>query len=144
MEICHLLPLSEAGEVLSEPSNGITYTSSVPDSREVNAIHLPSGENWPPSALDRAFGTEVLYYHFLPGFMDKYNAHMVESLRASAQAAAVPAKEEKTSSTILIGIAGIILKLRLLWQSVPGYAHPQRYRTDALPRAFSIPNQLLP
>jgi hypothetical protein len=39
---------------------------------------------------------EVLYYHFLPGFMDKYSAHMVENLRASgASAAAVQAKIEQ-------------------------------------------------
>jgi|SRR5580704_11973505 hypothetical protein len=26
---------------------------------------------------------EVLYFHFLPGFMDKYGAHMIEKLKAS-------------------------------------------------------------
>jgi hypothetical protein len=26
---------------------------------------------------------EVLYFHFLPGFMDKYGAHMIENLKAS-------------------------------------------------------------
>jgi Protein of unknown function (DUF4199) len=39
---------------------------------------------------------EVLYFKFLPGFMDKYGAHMVEKLRASgASDAAVLAKVEQ-------------------------------------------------
>jgi hypothetical protein len=39
---------------------------------------------------------EVLYYGFLPDFMDKYNAHMIENLRASgASATAVQAKIEQ-------------------------------------------------
>jgi hypothetical protein len=39
---------------------------------------------------------EVLYFHFLPGFMDKYSAHVVAKLQASgASAAAVQAKMEE-------------------------------------------------
>jgi hypothetical protein len=29
---------------------------------------------------------EVLYFHFLPGFMDKYGAHMIEKLKAAGAA----------------------------------------------------------
>ncbi|MHB8503280.1 MAG: DUF4199 domain-containing protein [Candidatus Acidiferrales bacterium] len=32
---------------------------------------------------------EVLYFHFLPGFMDKYGAHMIEKLKASGAGPAV-------------------------------------------------------
>src|SRR6202022_4223316 len=39
---------------------------------------------------------EILYYNFLPDFMDKYGAHMVEKAKASgASAAAVLAKAEQ-------------------------------------------------
>jgi hypothetical protein len=39
---------------------------------------------------------EVLYFNFLPGFMDKYGAHIVEKMRASgASDAAVLAKVEE-------------------------------------------------
>lgn len=39
---------------------------------------------------------EILYYHFLPGFMDKYNAYMVEKAKASgASPAAVQAQLEQ-------------------------------------------------
>jgi hypothetical protein len=39
---------------------------------------------------------EILYYNFLPDFMDKYGAHMVEKLKASgASAAAVQAQVEQ-------------------------------------------------
>ncbi|MHB8607633.1 MAG: DUF4199 domain-containing protein [Candidatus Acidiferrales bacterium] len=32
---------------------------------------------------------EVLYFHFLPGFMDKYGAHMIEKLKVSGAGPAV-------------------------------------------------------
>ncbi len=32
---------------------------------------------------------DVLYFHFLPGFMDKYGAHMIEKLKASGASPAV-------------------------------------------------------
>jgi hypothetical protein len=39
---------------------------------------------------------EILYFNFLPDFMDKYGAHMIEKLRASgASAAAVEAQVEQ-------------------------------------------------
>jgi uncharacterized protein DUF4199 len=39
---------------------------------------------------------EILYYNFLPDFVDKYGAHMVEKLKASgASAAAVQAEVEQ-------------------------------------------------
>ena len=39
---------------------------------------------------------EILYYNFLPDFMDKYGAHMVEKIKASgASAAAVQAQVEQ-------------------------------------------------
>lgn len=38
---------------------------------------------------------EILYFHFLPGFMDKYGAYLVEKARASgASAAAIQAQLE--------------------------------------------------
>lgn len=40
---------------------------------------------------------EVLYFRFLPGFMDKYGAYMVQKLQASgASAAAIQAQVEQT------------------------------------------------
>src|SRR6202166_751170 len=39
---------------------------------------------------------EILYYNFLPDFMDKYGAHMIEKLKASgASAAAIQAQVEQ-------------------------------------------------
>src|SRR5438270_3933303 len=39
---------------------------------------------------------EILYYNFLPGFMDKYGAHMVEKMKASgASAAAIQVQLEQ-------------------------------------------------
>ena len=39
---------------------------------------------------------EIVHFHFLPGFMDKYSAHVVEKLKASgASAAAVQAQLEE-------------------------------------------------
>jgi hypothetical protein len=39
---------------------------------------------------------EVLYFHFLPGFMDKYSAYMVQKLQASgASPAAIQAQAEQ-------------------------------------------------
>jgi uncharacterized protein YybS (DUF2232 family) len=36
---------------------------------------------------------EIMYFHFMPDFMDQYNAHMIEKLQASgASAAAVEAQ----------------------------------------------------
>jgi hypothetical protein len=36
---------------------------------------------------------EVLYFHFMPGFMDKYSAYMVEKLKAKgASSAAIQAQ----------------------------------------------------
>jgi hypothetical protein len=39
---------------------------------------------------------EIIYYNFMPDFLDKYNAHMLEKLKASgARAAAVQAQVEQ-------------------------------------------------
>jgi hypothetical protein len=39
---------------------------------------------------------EILYFHFLPGFMDKYGAYMVQKLQASgASAAAIQAQVQQ-------------------------------------------------
>jgi Protein of unknown function (DUF4199) len=41
---------------------------------------------------------EIIYYNFLPGFWDKYGAHLAEKLRASgASAAAVQAKLQQVA-----------------------------------------------
>ena len=43
---------------------------------------------------------EILYYNFLPGFWDKYGAHLVDKLTASgASPAAVQAKLERRKNT---------------------------------------------